>query len=97
MSLAKILGHENLNITATYLHFIVAAHCVDDLINHPISLAFVSKLNSLCRMTFDREMAASAPSIDSKGARRSSTKSSRCEPDRATVEGTTTGQSAPAA
>lgn len=30
----------------------------DDLINHPISLAFVSKLNSLCRMTTEREMAA---------------------------------------
>ena len=30
----------------------------DDLINHPTSLAFVSKLNSLCRMTLDREMAA---------------------------------------
>ena len=30
----------------------------DDLINHPVSLAFVSKLNSLCRMTTDREMAA---------------------------------------
>jgi len=32
--------------------------CGDDLINHPISLAFTSKLNSLCRMTLDREMAA---------------------------------------
>lgn len=30
----------------------------DDLISHPVSLAFVSKLNSLCRMTTDREMAA---------------------------------------
>lgn len=30
----------------------------DNLINHPVSLAFVSKLNSLCRMTSDREMAA---------------------------------------
>jgi hypothetical protein len=30
----------------------------DNLINHPVSLAFVSKLNSLCRMTLDREMAA---------------------------------------
>jgi len=30
----------------------------DDLINHPVSLAFTSKLNSLCRMTLDREMAA---------------------------------------
>ena len=32
--------------------------CGDDLINHPISLAFASKLNSLCRMNLDREMAA---------------------------------------
>ncbi len=30
----------------------------DDLNNHPITLAFVSKLNSLCRMTPEREMAA---------------------------------------
>jgi hypothetical protein len=30
----------------------------DDLINHPVSLAFTSKLNSLCRMSFEREMAA---------------------------------------
>jgi hypothetical protein len=30
----------------------------DNLINHPTSLAFVSKLNSLCRMSFEREMAA---------------------------------------
>ena len=32
--------------------------CGDLLINHPVSLAFTSKLNSLCRMTTDREMAA---------------------------------------
>lgn len=32
----------------------------DDLINHPISLAFTSKLNSLCRMSLDREMKAFA-------------------------------------
>jgi hypothetical protein len=30
----------------------------DDLNNHPVVLAFISKLNSLCRMTLDREMAA---------------------------------------
>ena len=35
-----------------------AGTCGDDLINHPVSLAFTSKLNSLCRMTFEREMAA---------------------------------------
>ena len=32
--------------------------CEDDLSNHPVNLAFVSKLNSLCRMTTEREMAA---------------------------------------
>jgi hypothetical protein len=32
--------------------------CGDDLINHPVSLAFTSKLNSLCRMSFERELAA---------------------------------------
>ncbi len=32
--------------------------CGDDLMNHSIFLGFVSKLNSLCRMTTDREMAA---------------------------------------
>ena len=35
-----------------------AGICGDNLINHPVSLAFTSKLNSLCRMTFEREMAA---------------------------------------
>ena len=30
----------------------------DNLINHPVSISFVSKLNSLCRMTTDREMAS---------------------------------------
>ena len=30
----------------------------DDLINHPVSLAFASKLNSLCRVSLEREMAA---------------------------------------
>lgn len=29
----------------------------DDLSNHPVALAFVSKLNSLCRMTTSRELA----------------------------------------
>lgn len=32
--------------------------CGDDLINHPVALAFVSKLNSLCRVNLDRELAA---------------------------------------
>lgn len=30
----------------------------DHLINHPVSLVFLSKLNSLCGMTLCREMAA---------------------------------------
>ncbi|TWU49295.1 hypothetical protein [Rubripirellula reticaptiva] len=30
----------------------------DVLNNHPVNLAFVSKLNSLCRITTEREMAA---------------------------------------
>ena len=32
--------------------------CGDNLINHPVSLAFSSKLNSLCRLNLDREIAA---------------------------------------
>ena len=31
--------------------------CGDDIINHFVSLAFLSKLNSLCRMTTERGMA----------------------------------------
>lgn len=32
--------------------------CGDDLINHPVAIAFTSKLNSLCRMSLSREAAA---------------------------------------
>jgi hypothetical protein len=32
--------------------------CGDNLINHPVSLAFISKLNALCRLTEGRETAA---------------------------------------
>jgi hypothetical protein len=32
--------------------------CGDRLNNHPVSLAFVSKLNALCRLTNGREIAA---------------------------------------
>ena len=32
--------------------------CGDDIINHPVSLAFTSKFSSLCRMTTEREMSA---------------------------------------
>jgi hypothetical protein len=35
-----------------------AGICGDDLINHPVAIAFTSKLNSLCRMSLAREMAA---------------------------------------
>ena len=49
-------------VVGCFHRHLVALHrsgvCGDDLINHPVSLAFVSKLNSLCRMPLDREMAA---------------------------------------
>lgn len=32
--------------------------CGDNLINHPVIIAFVSKLNALCRLTEGRETAA---------------------------------------
>lgn len=35
-----------------------AGVCGDNLNNHPVSLAFVSKLNALCRLTDSREIAA---------------------------------------
>jgi len=35
-----------------------AGICGDDLLNHPVALAFISKLSSLCRMNLDREIAA---------------------------------------
>jgi hypothetical protein len=48
-------------VGASYRH-LLALHRAgvfgDDLINHPVALAFVSKLVSLCRMTDEREMAA---------------------------------------
>jgi len=54
-----------MNLTAivgAWHRYLLAMHhaeiCGDNLINHPVNLAFVSKLNSLCRMTFEREMAA---------------------------------------
>ena len=49
-------------IVGAFHRHLLALHragiCGDTLINHPVSLAFTSKLNSLCRMTFEREMAA---------------------------------------
>ncbi len=32
--------------------------CGDNLINHPVAVAFISKLNALCRLTEARETAA---------------------------------------
>jgi hypothetical protein len=32
--------------------------CGDNLINHPVAIAFISKLNALCRLTEGRETAA---------------------------------------
>lgn len=53
----------NLVAVVGYFHrHLLALHrsgvCGDDIINHPVSLAFTSKLNSLCRMTLEREMSA---------------------------------------
>jgi hypothetical protein len=49
-------------IVGTFYRDLLALHRAgvfgDDLISHPVALAFVSKLNSLCRMTTGREMAA---------------------------------------
>ena len=49
-------------IVGCFYRHLLALHrsdvCGDDLISHPVSLAFVSKLSSLCRMYLDREMAA---------------------------------------
>jgi hypothetical protein len=49
-------------IVGAFHRHLLALHrvgsCGDGLNNHPVSLAFTSKLNSLCRMTFEREMAA---------------------------------------
>lgn len=53
-NLVAVVGCFNRHLMALHRSGI----CGDDLINHPVSLAFVSKLNSLCRMTTDRELAA---------------------------------------
>ena len=54
MNLVAIAGALHRNLLALHR----AEVCGDRLFNHPVALAFVSKLNSLCRMSFDREMAA---------------------------------------
>ncbi len=48
-------------IGAFHRHLIVlrdSGVCGDNLNNHPVSIAFISKLNSLCRLTDSRETAA---------------------------------------
>ena len=49
-------------VVGCFHRHLIALHrrgvCGDLLINHPVSLAFTSKLNSLCRMTTGREMAS---------------------------------------
>lgn len=49
-------------IIGCWHRYLLAMHrakiCGDDLINHPVSLAFVSKLNSLCHLGADREAIA---------------------------------------
>jgi hypothetical protein len=49
-------------IVGTFHRHLLALHrsgvCGDDLFNHPVALAFTSKLSSLCRMTLDRELDA---------------------------------------
>src|SRR5580698_4609191 len=53
--------HDAVNLVGCFHENLLALQrsgvCGDDLINHPISLASVSKLNNLCRMSLDREMA----------------------------------------
>jgi hypothetical protein len=49
-------------IVGTFHRHLLALHrsgvCGDELFNHPVALAFTSKLSSLCRMTLDREIDA---------------------------------------
>jgi hypothetical protein len=54
VNLVAIIGAFHRHLLAMHR----AGICGDDLINHPVSLSFTSKLNSLCRMTLEREMAA---------------------------------------
>lgn len=54
VNLVAIVGCFHRHLTALHKAGIYG----DDSNNHPVSLAFVSKLNSLCRMTTEREMAA---------------------------------------
>ncbi len=49
-------------IVGAYQRQLLALHrsgiCGDELINHPVAIAFTSKLNSLCRLSIARESAA---------------------------------------
>jgi len=55
-------GCNSVAIVGAFHRHLVALHRAgvggDDLNNHPVALAFVSKLVSLCRMTHEREIAA---------------------------------------
>lgn len=54
VNLTAIVGSWHRHLLAMHKQGILG----DDLNNHPVSLAFVSKLNSLCRMNTEREIAA---------------------------------------
>jgi hypothetical protein len=54
VNIVAIVGCFHENLLALHRHGV----CGDELFNHPIALAFVSKLNSLCRMDLGRETAA---------------------------------------
>lgn len=49
-------------VVGCFHRHLVALHrsgvCGDGLINHPVAVAFSSKLSSLCRLSLDREAAA---------------------------------------
>ncbi len=49
-------------VVGSFHRHLLALHksgvCGNDLINHPVTIAFTSKLNSLCRMSLAREAAA---------------------------------------
>ena len=54
VNLTAVVGCRHRHLLAMHKQGI----CGDDLNNHPVNLTFVSKLNSLCRLTTEREMAA---------------------------------------
>lgn len=52
VNLVAVVGCLNRHLLALHRSGVAG----DDLINHPVAIAFVSKLNSLCRMNLEREM-----------------------------------------